>query len=100
MYICYIPFNGLFFDRMIATYKINGNTGFLIYIADAFGYLGSILVLFFKNFGNQNISLLHFFTTCIYILSFIGVITTLLSFNYFRRKFKKTTSIMTTPAYS
>lgn len=90
MYVCYIPFNGLFFDRMIATYKISGNTGFLIYVADAFGYLGSILVLFFKNFGTKNISLLHFFTTCIYLLSFIGIVTTLLSFNYFRNKFNKT----------
>ncbi|MFV8345626.1 DUF5690 family protein [Flavobacterium sp. ZB4P13] len=100
MYVCYIPFNGLFFDRMIATYKINGNTGFLIYVADAFGYLGSILVLFFKNFGDKNISLLKFFTTGIYILSFIGVITTLLSFNYFRRKFKKIVKTTTIPSYS
>ncbi|TEB41215.1 hypothetical protein D0809_26660, partial [Flavobacterium circumlabens] len=80
MYICYIPFNGLFFDRMIATYKIDGNTGFLIYIADAFGYLGSVLVLFFKNFGDKNISFLSFFTTCIYLLSFVGIITTIMSF--------------------
>jgi MFS family permease len=100
MYVCYIPFNGLFFDRMIATYKISGNTGFLIYIADAFGYLGSILVLFFKNFGNKNISLLNFFTTCIYLLSFIGLLTTVLSYNYFRRKFKKTIKISVTSLYS
>jgi MFS family permease len=100
MYVCYIPFNGLFFDRMIATYKISGNTGFLIYIADAFGYLGSILVLFFKNFGNKNISLLNFFTTCIYLLSFIGLLTTVLSYNYFRRKFKKTIKISVASSYS
>lgn len=100
MYVCYIPFNGLFFDRMIATYKISGNTGFLIYIADAFGYLGSILVLFFKNFGNKNISLLNFFTTCIYLLSFIGLLTTVLSYNYFRRKFKKTIKISVATLYS
>jgi hypothetical protein len=99
MYVCYIPFNGLFFDRMIATYKISGNTGFLIYIADAFGYLGSILVLFFKNFGNKNISLLNFFTTCIYLLSFIGLLTTVMSYNYFRRKFKKIIKISVASSY-
>jgi len=100
MYICYIPFNGLFFDRMIATYKIDGNTGFLIYIADAFGYLGSVLVLFFKNFGDKNISFLSFFTTCIYLLSFVGIITTVMSFNYFKRKFKKHIKINTAPLYT
>ncbi|WP_202704006.1 DUF5690 family protein [Flavobacterium sp. UGB4466] len=99
MYVCYIPFNGLFFDRMIATYKIDGNTGFLIYIADAFGYLGSVLVLFFKNFGDKNISLLSFFTTCIYLLSFVGIITTIMSFNYFKRKFRKTAKIHTAMSY-
>nr|WP_264526399.1 DUF5690 family protein [Flavobacterium sp. N502536] len=99
MYVCYIPFNGLFFDRMIATYKIKGNTGFLIYIADAFGYLGSVLVLFFKNFGDRKISLLNFFTTCIYLLSFVGIITTIMSFNYFKRKFRKTVEIPTAMSY-
>jgi len=99
MYVCYIPFNGLFFDRMIATYKIDGNTGFLIYIADAFGYLGSVLVLFFKNFGDKNISLLSFFTTCIYLLSFVGIITTVMSFNYFKKKFRKTAKIHTAMSY-
>ncbi|WP_255577435.1 DUF5690 family protein [Elizabethkingia sp. JS20170427COW] len=29
MYICYIPFNALFFDRFIAAFKIKGNAGFL-----------------------------------------------------------------------
>ncbi|MEA9414206.1 DUF5690 family protein [Flavobacterium sp. PL02] len=100
IYVCYIPFNGLFFERMIATYKIKGNAGFLIYIADAFGYLGSVLVLLFKNFGNKDISLLSFFTTCIYLLSFIGILTTVLSYNYFKRKFKKTFKIIVAPLYS
>jgi len=100
MYICYIPFNGLFFDRMIATYKIKGNSGFLIYIADAFGYLGSVLVLFFKNLGDKDISLLSFFTACIYLLSFVGIITTIMSFNFFRRKFKKHIKINATPLYT
>ncbi|WP_394336024.1 DUF5690 family protein [Flavobacterium sharifuzzamanii] len=100
MYICYIPFNGLFFDRMIATYKIKGNSGFLIYIADAFGYLGSVLVLFFKNLGDKDISLLSFFTTCIYLLSVVGIITTIMSFNFFNRKFKKHIKINAAPLYS
>jgi MFS family permease len=61
LYTCYVPFNCIFFDRLIATFRIKGNAGFLIYIADSFGYLGSMGVLLYKNFGQANISWLQFF---------------------------------------
>ena len=86
MYICYVPFNGLFFDRMIATYKIKGNVGFLIYIADAFGYLASIMVLFYKNFGMNNLSWLQFYTYMIYTIAAVGFIVGAISFNFFKKK--------------
>lgn len=63
LYICYVPFNCLFFDRFIATFKVKGNSGFLIYIADAFGYVGSVLVLLYKNFGQASLSWLNFLCT-------------------------------------
>ncbi len=40
LYISYVPFNALYFERMIATYKVQSNVGFIMYISDAFGYLG------------------------------------------------------------
>lgn len=89
LYSCYVPFNGIFFDRMIATFKINGNVGFLIYIADAFGYLGSILILLYKNFGKADISWLSFFTQALYFLAFIGLAITIYSFHFFKNKYKK-----------
>ncbi|WP_420553013.1 DUF5690 family protein [Tenacibaculum aiptasiae] len=89
LYSCYVPFNGIFFDRMIATFKIKGNVGFLIYIADAFGYLGSILILLYKNFGKGDISWLSFFITALYFLAFIGLIITTYCFQFFRKKHKK-----------
>lgn len=88
IYTCYIPFQGLFFDRMIATFKIKGNVGFLIYIADAFGYLGSILILLFKNFGNQDISYLSFFKNLIFVISIVAVIMSISSYIFFTKKYK------------
>ena len=88
LYLCYVPFNGLFFDRMIATFRINGNSGFLIYVADAFGYLGSIGVLLYKNFGESHISWLQFFISSTYIVSISGVVFTIASLLYFNRKYK------------
>lgn len=89
LYACYVPFNSIFFDRMIATYQIEGNAGFLIYLADSFGYLGSIGVLLYKNFGGSNMSWLNFFVKTTYIVAVMGVVISVSSLFYFRRKFKK-----------
>ncbi len=89
LYICYVPFNCVFFDRMIATFRIKGNAGYLIYIADAFGYLGSMAVLLYKNFGQNTISWLQFFIYGTYIISGIGAVISMVSLWYFIRKHKK-----------
>ncbi|MEQ8218390.1 MAG: DUF5690 family protein [Arenibacter sp.] len=89
LYICYVPFNCIFFDRMIATFRIKGNAGYLIYIADAFGYLGSMGVLLYKNFGQSTLSWLNFFMASTYLIAVLGTIITLVSLFYFKRKYKK-----------
>lgn len=83
LYICYVPFNCLFFDRFIATYHVKGNSGFLIYIADSFGYVGSVLVLLYKNFGQANLSWLNFFIYGTYAVAFIGIGCTLVLYFHF-----------------
>ncbi|MCV6630533.1 MAG: DUF5690 family protein [Flavobacteriaceae bacterium] len=88
MYSCYIPFQGLYFDRMIATFKIKGNVGFLIYIADAFGYLGSIAIILYKNFGQGSISYLSFFTYMIYLIAIIAIAVATISYIFFRNKYQ------------
>lgn len=89
MYLSYLPFQGMFFDRMIATFKINGNVGFLIYIADAFGYLGSVTILLYKNFGEGNISYLNFFIYLVYIIAALCIVVAILSYLFFKRKYKQ-----------
>ncbi len=82
-YMAYIPFNSILFDRMIATFRQVANVGFLIYVADSFGYLGSVGVLIYKNFGAPNLSWLKFFTQISYVLAFIGAAGIMLSAFYF-----------------
>lgn len=94
LYVCYVPFNCIFFDRMIATFHIRGNAGYLIYIADAFGYLGSMTVLLYKNFGQNTVSWLHFFIYCTYLIAIIGIIISIVSLSYFIRKHKKESSFV------
>ncbi|WP_367891375.1 DUF5690 family protein [Flavobacterium pectinovorum] len=89
LYICYVPFNCLFFDRFIAAFKIKGNAGFFIYIADAFGYLGSVAVLLYKNFGQPNLSWLDFFMNGAYLMAVMGIVVTISSMIYLKKKQKK-----------
>jgi MFS family permease len=89
LYICYVPFNCLFFDRFIAAFKIKGNAGFFIYVADAFGYLGSVIVILYKNFGQPNLSWLDFFMNGAYLIAGLGTVVTISSMIYLSNKQKK-----------
>ncbi|MBL7871385.1 MAG: hypothetical protein JNM78_07230 [Cyclobacteriaceae bacterium] len=88
LYFGYIQFNSIFFDRLIATFKYVSTVGFLIYLADSFGYIGSVGLLVFKEFGHAELSWLEFFITCGYVLSVLGSVLISLSLVYFIRKYK------------
>lgn len=83
LYLGYVPFNSILFDRMIATFKYVSTVGFLIYLADAFGYLGSMGVLLYKELGQPNLSWLEFFIHAGYIMSVTGSLLILGSMLYF-----------------
>jgi len=85
-YTAYIPFNCIIFERLIAAFRYVSNAGFLIYVSDAFGYLGSVGVLFYKNFAEPDLSWLKFFTIFCYVMSVVGVVLTLAAMLYFTRK--------------
>ena len=89
LYLGYIPFNSIFFDRLLAAFKYVGTVGFLIYVADAFGYLGSIGVLFFKEFGYASLSWLDFFMSAGYVISGWGSVLIGGSMFYFYWKHKQ-----------
>ncbi len=48
IYLAYAPFSAILFDRMIALSPSPGTAGFLIYLADAFGYSGSIALVLIR----------------------------------------------------
>jgi len=89
LYICYVPFNCIFFDRMIATFRINGNAGYLIYLSDAFGYLGSMGVLLYKNFWQSNLSWLKFMVNSCYVIAVLGLVISVVSLLFFKNKYRK-----------
>jgi hypothetical protein len=89
LYMGYVPFNSIFFDRIIATFRYVATVGFIMYVADAFGYLGSISVLFFKEFTDVKLSWLEFLVYSGYILSITATVLMAGSMFYFYTQNKK-----------
>jgi len=86
LYLAYIPFNCILYERLIASFKGNGNVGFIMYLSDSFGYVGSLCVLLFKTFFAENINWLSFYSQAVIISAIIGLLLTSFSFFYFFRK--------------
>lgn len=86
LYFGYIQFNSIFFDRLLAAFKYAGTVAFLINLADSVGYVGSVGVLFYKNFGQTNLSWLDFFVSAGYVLSIVGTVLMSISLVYFTGK--------------
>jgi hypothetical protein len=89
LYLGYVPYNCFYFERMLAAYKVPGNVGFVIYIADAFGYLGTVVVLLVKEFISIKYSWVDFFTWIFYISAGGGILLVLWGSTLFAKIYKK-----------
>ena len=88
MYLPYIIFHTVYFERWIAYFKIKGNIGFLMYISDAAGYLGSTFILLFKNFNSFQISWIDFFKISALSTSVLIISLSILIFFHFKKQQK------------
>lgn len=94
LYLAYVPFNCVIFDRFMSTFKSKGNAGYLMYLADSFGYLGSMGFLFYKElagFGEMSWTL--FFQKSLLVVSVFGVLITSAAAIYFKRKHQRQMTI-------
>ncbi len=91
LFLPYILFNGVLFDRLMASFRERGNVGFLMYVADSIGYLGSVAVLLWRNFGAGAMSWLDFYIKLCYLGAALCVGLMFLSWFYF---FKKQQSLL------
>jgi len=74
LYMAYAMCNSLYFERMIAAFRRSGTVGFMITFADYYAYLGSILVLFYKNFFQKSINYHEFFIYLSYAVSVVYIV--------------------------
>lgn len=90
LYLGYVPFNCVLFERLIAAFRFPGTVGFVMYLADAFGYLGSVGVLLYKEFAQPNVSWVEFFMNTGIVVSVVGIGLSIAAVVYFDRKFRTT----------
>ncbi len=86
LYIGYVPFNCILFDRLIAALGSVATAGFLIYVADSFGYLGSVGLMLYKDFGQADLNFLEFFIGFSWVTAALSVVLFGASALYFWRK--------------
>ncbi len=86
LYIGYIPFNCILFDRLISTFRYSGNVGFLMYVADSFGYLASVGVILSKTIFDPKVSWTSIYSHGVIVLSVVGVLLTFMALRYFTKK--------------
>jgi sugar phosphate permease len=85
MYLPYIGYHTLYFERWIAHFKYKSNAGFLMSMADTGGYLGSTFVLLFKNFATPDIGWKSFFEMSALIVGTLILIIAILNLTSFKK---------------
>lgn len=93
LYITYLTFQTIFFDRFIACFRIRGNVGFFIVTTDFLGYTGTVVVLVLKEFCNPNIDWALFYNQ---LAGYVGIFCCILfacSFVYLHQRFRRETGV-------
>ncbi len=93
LYMAYTPFNGILFDRMIAASGSVGTAGFLIYVADASGYVGSVALLLVRTFGRLALNWSQFLSGAAYATCLFGLAGIAAAYLLLRQDLKAPTSL-------
>jgi hypothetical protein len=86
LYLGYVPYGCVLFDRTIAALKTVATAVFLIYVSDAVAYGGSVGVVLYKTLGQASTSKLQFFRAFSYVTAAICTLGFAASGRYFLRR--------------
>jgi hypothetical protein len=74
MYLAYVPFGAVLFERMMAASRFNGTAVFAIQLADGIGYTASALLQVFRDLAFGRFQRLEFFVPYAIVVSIAGVV--------------------------
>jgi hypothetical protein len=86
LYLPYVAVHTTIFERLIAMTRERGNLGFLMYVADAVGYIGYGALMIGKSAVPAGPSFLQFFQTTSVIIGVLTIACLALSWIYFARQ--------------
>ncbi len=69
LYLPYIAVHTTVFERLIAMTRDRGNVGYLMYLVDAFGYLGYVVVLLARTWAGPGADFLAFFVPLSWVIA-------------------------------
>lgn len=96
LFLPYLLIQVTFFERLLALFQCKGNVGFMVYISDSLGYLGSILLMFGRElYADSSLSFTQILTHAFLYLSILGWLLTLLQFFFFQKKMTNSKKIIT-----
>lgn len=82
LYVPYVAVHTTIFERLIAMTRDRGNIGYLMYLADAFGYLGYVAVMLLKNFGKSR-EVLPLFQATAWTVAVLALVSLALALAFF-----------------
>jgi hypothetical protein len=83
LYLPYVTVQTTVFERLIAMTRERGTIGYLIYLADAVGYLGYVGVMLVRNLVTPGEGFLSFFIAVSWVVAGCGLAMTVLGWRYF-----------------
>ena len=93
LYIAFLTFQTIFFDRFIACFRIKGNVGFFIALIDFTGYMGTVALLSTKELLNIDVEWFALFNhiACVVgaVCSILFTIVGILIYKKYNRMFKQ-----------
>lgn len=84
LYLPYVAVHTTVFERMLAMTREKGNLGFLMYLADAYGYLGYVIVMFTRDAVSGGGNFLTFFTGFCWVTVGLSAISLVVAWRYFQ----------------
>ena len=84
-YVPYVAFHTTVFERLIASFREQGNVGFLMYLADTVGYVATVVVMIL-GFGDPQVSVVPMFSGLTFVIAVASIaIAFLLLFHFLAR---------------
>lgn len=92
LYAPYVAIHTMVFERLLASTRDVGNIGFLMYVADAFGYLGYVAVMLGSGWlgASGPEALTSFFLTICLLGGAVSIVFILIASRYFARRIPST----------